>query len=159
MPTLYERVATPIASSRPGSFFYVHVAPHIDRRLMPLTGGRLTTAGFGRAGLLKVKGARSGVERRTPLVYTRDGDRVLIVASRGGDVKHPAWYHNVVANPDVSFATPGDERTYTARTAGPEERPHLWELVNRTYPGYAVYQRRAGEREIPVVVLEPSPDG
>jgi deazaflavin-dependent oxidoreductase (nitroreductase family) len=155
MPAGYGRIATSIASSRAGAFFYVHVAPHIDRVLMPLTRGRLTSGGLGRVGMLTVRGAKSGVERHTPLVFTRDGDNVLVVASRGGDVKHPAWYRNVTANPDVTFSIDGDERSFTARTAGAEERGRLWELVNRTYPGYAVYQRRAGDREIPVVVLKP----
>ena len=155
MPSSFDRIAVSIASSRPGAFFYVHVAPHIDRVLMPLTNGKVTTGGVGLVGMLKVRGAKSGVERHTPLVYTREGDNVLLVASRGGDVKHPAWYRNVTANPEVTFSIDGDERSYAARTAGAEERGRLWELVNRTYPGYAAYQRRAGEREIPVVVLEP----
>ena len=150
-----DRFAEALAASRPGAFFYVHIGPHIDRVLMPLTGGRVTTGGFGRVGMLKVRGGKSGVERHTPLVYTRDGDNVLLVASRGGDVRHPAWYRNVVANPDVTFSIDGDERPYTARAAGAAERPRLWELVTRRYAGYAVYQRRAGDREIPVVVLEP----
>jgi deazaflavin-dependent oxidoreductase (nitroreductase family) len=148
-------VAVPLVSSRPGSWFYVNVAPHLDRGLLRLTGGRLTTAGRGRVGFLVVRGARSGVERTTPLVWTPDGDDVLLVASRGGDVKHPAWYRNAVANPDVRFSIDGVERSYRARTATPEERPRLWELVNGRYAGYDVYQRRAGGREIPVVVLEP----
>ena len=154
--TLFKRIATPIASSRPGAWFFVNVAPYIDRPLMRLTGGRVTTGGFGRVGMLKVKGAKSGVERQTPLVYTRDGDKVLLVASRGGDVKHPAWYRNVVANPEVVFSIDGDDRSYQARDASAAERPRLWELVNRTYAGYAAYQRRAGNRQIPVVVLEPT---
>jgi deazaflavin-dependent oxidoreductase (nitroreductase family) len=147
-------VAVPLVSSRPGSWFYVNVAPHLDRGLLRLTGGRLTTAGRGRVGFLVVRGARSGVERTTPLVWTPDGDDVLLVASRGGDTKHPAWYLNAAANPDVRFSIDGVERAYRARTATPEERPRLWELVNRRYPGYEVYQRRAGGRQIPVVVLE-----
>lgn len=152
---LYQRIAFPLVASRPGSWFFVNVAPHLDRGLLRLTGGRLTTAGRGLVGFLGVRGARSGVERTTPLVWTRDGDNVLLVASRGGDTKHPAWYLNAVANPGVTFSIHGTERPYRARTASPEERPRLWELVNRRYPGYAVYQRRAGRREIPIVVLEP----
>ncbi len=152
---LYHRIAFPLVASRPGSWFYVNVAPYLDRGLLRLTGGRLTTGGRGLVGFLVVRGARSGVERTTPLVWTADGDDVLLVASRGGDTKHPAWYRNAVANPDVRFSIDGTERPYRARTAGPEERPRLWELVNRRYPGYAVYQRRAGDREIPIVVLEP----
>lgn len=153
--TLYERVATPLVSSRPGAWFYVNVAPHIDRALMRLSGGRLTTAGASRVGLLMVRGARSGIERHTPLVYTRDGERILLVASRGGDVKHPAWYRNVVANPEVGFSIRGQERRYRARTVEGSDRDRAWRLVNRTYAGYAAYQRRAGGRQIPVVVLEP----
>ena len=150
-----ERVLESLASTRPVAWFYVHLAPHIDRALMRLTGGRVTTGGVGRVGLLSVRGARSGVERHTPLVYTRDGANLLLVASRGGDVRHPAWYHNVVANPDVKFSIDGEERRYRARTASDPERPRLWELVCRRYAGYAVYQRRCRPREIPVVVLEP----
>ena len=85
----------------------------------------------------------------------RDGDNMLLVASRGGDVRHPAWYRNIVANPEVRFSMDGEERSYRARAAAAEERPRMWALVNRRYPGYAVYQRRAGAREIPIVVLEP----
>lgn len=153
--SLYERVAVPLVASRPGSWFYVNVAPYLDRALLRATDGRWTTAGRGRVGFLKVRGARSGAERVTPLVWTADGEDVLLVASRGGDVKHPAWYRNVVANPDVRFSKDGDERAYRARTATADERPRMWELVNRRYPGYDVYQRRAGTREIPIVVLEP----
>lgn len=156
---LYERIAVPLVSSRAGSWFYVNVAPHLDRGLLRLTDGRWTTAGRGRVGFLKVRGARSGRDRVTPLVWTRDGENVLLVASRGGDVKHPAWYRNVVANPDVRFAKDGDERAYRARTATAEERARMWELCERRYPGYGVYQKRAGAREIPVVVLEPSAIG
>jgi deazaflavin-dependent oxidoreductase (nitroreductase family) len=151
----YERFAEGLAASRPGAWFYVHIAPPIDRVLMRLTRGRLTTGGMRRVGMLKVKGAKTGIERQTPLVYTRDGDNVLLVASRGGDAKHPAWYRNVVANPDVSFTIRGEERLYRGRTAQSEERPRLWKLVVRRYGGYLTYQQRAGDREIPVVVLEP----
>src|SRR3954453_14848457 len=164
---LYDRVATPLVASRGGSWFYVNVAPYLDRALLRLTKGRWTTAGKGRVGFLKVRGARSGVERSMHWLWTRDGDTILLVASRGGDVKHPAWYRNVVANPDVRFSKDGEERSYRARTAtaaegrpsragtgAAAERPGMGELCNRRYPGYAVYQERAGTREIPVVVLE-----
>jgi F420H(2)-dependent quinone reductase len=153
--TLLERAASALVASRPGAWFYINVAPRLDRALIKFSGGRLATAGPGRVGILNVRGAKSGIERQTPLVYTRDGDNVLLVASRGGDVKHPAWYHNVKANPDVSFRIRKEDRPFRARKATAEERPRVWRLVNRTYPGYDVYQQRAGDREIPVVVLEP----
>lgn len=153
--TLYERIDTPIASSRPGAWFYVNLAPYIDRPLMRLAGGRLTTGGIGRVGLLKCEGAKTGRERHTPLVFTRDGENVILVASRGGDVKHPAWYRNPGGQPGVRFFVDGEERPYRARDATDEERPRLWRMVNRTYAGYAAYQRRAGDRQIPLIVLEP----
>jgi deazaflavin-dependent oxidoreductase (nitroreductase family) len=136
-----------IAASRPGAWFYVNVAPHLDRALLRLTGGRLTTAP--RVGFLEVKGAKSGVRRVTPLVYTRDGKRVLLVASRGGDVKNPAWYHNVVANPEVRFSADGQSATYRARSATDEERPGLWEQCVRNYSGYAVYQKASRRSAAP----------
>jgi deazaflavin-dependent oxidoreductase (nitroreductase family) len=152
---LLDGVITPILSSRPVSWFYVHVAPHLDRGMLRLSGGRLTMSGRRMVGFLHVKGAKSGVERVTPLVYTRDGERIVLIASRGGDSRHPAWYRNVVANPDVRFAIGGDERAYRARELLSEERDRAWELAVRRYGGYAVYQRRAGDRRIPVLMLEP----
>ena len=153
-----ERVGEAIVASRPGSWWFVNVAPYIDRPLMRLTGGRFTTAGFGRVGILNVKGAKSGALRETPLLYTRDGDDVLLVASRGGDVKHPAWYRNLVANPEVTFTARGEERRYRAQTIEPgPERERAWFLVCERYAGYRVYQQRAGARLIPVVRLTPVP--
>src|SRR4051794_17390727 len=145
-------------ASRPGAWFFVNVAPHIDRPLMRLSGGRLSLVGTSAVGILRVRGAKSGKERRTPLAYTRDGDKILVVASRGGDTKHPGWYRNVVANPDVGFLARGRERKYVAHEAEGAERERAWELVNRTYAGYTAYQQRAGARRIPVIVLEPLDD-
>jgi deazaflavin-dependent oxidoreductase (nitroreductase family) len=152
----FGAVSTKMAASRPGAWFYVNVAPHIDRPLMRLTRGRFSTGGRGQVGILRVRGAKTGQERQTPLVYTRDGKRVLLVASRGGDVKHPAWYRNLIANPRVGFSIRGEEREYTARELEGTERERAWEMVNRTYAGYAAYQKRAGSRRIPVLVLEPA---
>ncbi len=152
---LVDRVFTSIVSSRPMSWFYVNVAPHLDRGMLRLSGGRLTMSGRRMVGFLNVRGAKSGLERVTPLVYTRDGERILLVASRGGDRKHPAWHRNIVANPDVRFTIGGDEHAYRARELEGEERERAWELAVRRYGGYAVYQRRAGDRRIPVLMLEP----
>jgi deazaflavin-dependent oxidoreductase (nitroreductase family) len=153
--TVYERIAIPLASSRPGSWFYVNLAPHLDRPMLRLSRGRLSTAGLGRVGMLTVRGAKSGQERKTPLVHTKDGETILLVASRGGDIKHPGWYRNVIANPDVRYLSDGEERPFRARELSGEERARAWRLVNRTYPGFSVYEKRAGERLIPVIALEP----
>jgi deazaflavin-dependent oxidoreductase (nitroreductase family) len=150
-----DRIIAPLASTRPVSWFYVNVAPALDRRLLALTDGRWTTGGRHRVGFLRVQGAKSGVERVTPLVYTFDGEKVILVASRGGDTKHPAWYRNLAANPEVRFAIEGVERSYAARELQGEERERAWRLAVDRYGGYAAYQRRAGARRIPVMLLEP----
>lgn len=107
--------------------------------------------------LLDHVGARSGVRRTTPLVYTRDGEDYVLVASKGGYPQHPAWFHNLRANPDTTIQVGARRLDVRARVATPEERARLWPKALRTYRGYAGYQQRAG-REIPLVVLEPRPD-
>lgn len=103
--------------------------------------------------LLEHTGARSGILRTTPLVYTTDGDDIVLVASKGGFPKHPAWYHNLRANPDTVVQVGAERRRVRARVAKPEERERLWRLVLRTYSGFQTYADRTG-REIPLVVLE-----
>ena len=104
--------------------------------------------------LLDHVGAKSGVRRTTPLVYARDGQDIVIVASKGGYPKNPAWYHNLRANPDTTVQVGGEHEDVHARVASEQERPRLWPLVVSVYPGYDDYQRRT-ERQIPLVVLEP----
>jgi F420H(2)-dependent quinone reductase len=139
-----------------GGKLFISVFPAIDRRVMPLTRGRLSTGLGAPVVLLHVRGARSGVERSTPLLATKTGETVLLVASKAGAARHPAWYHNVRANPDVEVTIDGVRRPMRAEIfAGGEERDRLWEVVCDNYNGYATYQRRAGGRIIPIVVLRP----
>jgi deazaflavin-dependent oxidoreductase (nitroreductase family) len=105
--------------------------------------------------LLTTTGRRSGAARVTPLTATPDGDRLLLVASNGGARRHPDWYLNLVAHPEVEVQRGSVHLAMRARTAAPDERAELWPLVLATYKGYAGYQRRT-EREIPVVVCEPT---
>ena len=104
--------------------------------------------------LLDHVGAKSGVKRTTPLVYVENPPDVVLVASKGGHPKHPAWYHNLRANPDTTVQIGAERRPVHARVATPEERERLWPKALATYSGYAGYQRRT-EREIPLVILEP----
>jgi F420H(2)-dependent quinone reductase len=104
--------------------------------------------------LLDHVGAKSATRRTSPLVYARDGENLVLVASKGGYPKHPAWFHNLMAHPDVTVQVGSQRLDVHARVASPEERGHLWPLVVGVYGGYADYQRRT-EREIPLVVLEP----
>ena len=98
-------------------------------------------------------GAKSGVKRTTPLLYVDDPPNVVLVASKGGYSKNPAWYHNLVANPETTARIGRERRPVRARVATPEERERLWPMAVRTYRPYADYQRRTG-REIPLVILE-----
>lgn len=103
--------------------------------------------------VLTTTGRRSGEQRSTPLIYGRRGDDYLIVASKGGAPAAPAWYENLVANPDVTVQVRADRFAARARTATPEEKPELWKTMTAEWPAYDEYQSKT-DREIPVVVLE-----
>jgi deazaflavin-dependent oxidoreductase (nitroreductase family) len=104
--------------------------------------------------LLDHVGAKSAVRRTSPLAYTVDGPKLVLVASKGGYPKNPGWFHNLLANPDTTAQVGPRRRAVHARVADADERARLWPLVLKTYGGYASYQRRT-EREIPLVILEP----
>jgi deazaflavin-dependent oxidoreductase (nitroreductase family) len=99
-------------------------------------------------------GARSGKHRTSPLVYARDGENVILVASKGGYPKNPAWFHNLMANPDTTIQIGSRRSDVHARAADPEERKRLWPKVVEVYGGYEDYRKRT-DREIPLVILEP----
>ena len=106
--------------------------------------------------LLDHVGAKTGVKRTTPLVYVEDHPNVVLVASKGGHPNHPAWYHNLRANPDTTVQIGTEHRAVRAQVATSEERERLWPKALATYSGYRGYQQRT-EREIPLVMLEPRP--
>jgi deazaflavin-dependent oxidoreductase (nitroreductase family) len=103
--------------------------------------------------LLTTTGRKSGERRTTPLIYGRDGDAYVIVASKGGAPAHPAWYLNLSAEPQVELQVKDEVFPARARTATAEERPRLWQLMAGIWPSYDDYQTKT-DREIPVVVLE-----
>jgi F420H(2)-dependent quinone reductase len=104
--------------------------------------------------LLEHVGAKSAKRRTSPLVYARDGEDVILVASKGGFPKHPAWFHNLMANPDTVVQIGSKRMDVHARKANAEERERLWPKVVEVYQGYDGYQQRT-QREIPLVILEP----
>lgn len=104
--------------------------------------------------LLTTRGRKTGKLRRTALIYGQDGDRYVIVASRGGHPKHPAWYLNLVDNPDVEVQVGADKFSARTHTAEGEERERLWKLMVSIFPTYERYRAKT-ERVIPVVVLTP----
>ena len=103
--------------------------------------------------LLTTKGRKTGEPRTTPLIYAQDGDRYVIVASKGGAPEHPGWYRNIEKDPTVELQVLGDVFTAHARTAEGEERERLWRKANDVWRHYDEYATKT-DREIPVVVLE-----
>jgi deazaflavin-dependent oxidoreductase (nitroreductase family) len=103
--------------------------------------------------LLTTTGAKSGTTYTTPLVYTRDGDRYVIIASKGGAPTNPAWFHNVVANPNPTIEVGAEKFETSARVAEGDERDRLYDAQATLMPNFADYQRKT-TRKIPVVVLE-----
>jgi len=150
-----DRLLQRFGRSRIGGKLFITVFPEIDKRLMPLTRGRLKIAVRQPVCLLRARGARSGQPRVTPLLYTPHGDALVLIASKAGAERNPAWYHNVKANPDVEVEIGGRRRPMRAREVEGAERDELWALVNDNYSGYDTYQERAGGRRIPVLLLEP----
>jgi len=104
--------------------------------------------------LLTTTGRKSGEARTSALIFGRDGDDLLLVASQGGAPTHPNWYHNLNANPDVEVQVQGDVFRATARTANDDEKARLWSIMTDVWPNYDAYQERT-DRAIPVVVLTP----
>jgi F420H(2)-dependent quinone reductase len=136
----------------------------VTRRLMAAhtalykaSGGRIghTAPGLPTMLLLDHVGAKSGKRRTAPLLYFRDGDDLVIVASKGGYPKHPAWFHNLKANPETSVQVGREKRAVRARVASEAERERLWPMAVRSYRGYRDYQERSKGRTIPLVILEP----
>ncbi len=131
----------------------------LHRALFRATNGRV----LGRAGgmpvvLLTTTGRRSGKQRHTMLTAPiHDDGRIVVVASYGGDDRHPAWFLNLRKDPCVTVTVDGRTRAMRARVAGHDEKAELWPRVVESYRGYGAYQRRT-DRDLPVVVLEPVED-
>ena len=111
----------------------------------PLEGRRLL--------LLTTTGAKSGQRRTTPMMYVPDGDRLLVIASNAGALVHPAWYHNLVAHPDVTVEVGNETFDATAIVTTGEERPRLWSRIVELHPFFTEHQAKIS-RQIPVIALE-----
>jgi deazaflavin-dependent oxidoreductase (nitroreductase family) len=147
------RALDKIAASRAGGFWFLKVANKIDKRLLPATNGRMSTAPGRQILVIEVIGAKSGQPRRIPLQYITDGDDIVLIASKAGASTHPAWYHNLRANPDATVWAKGRSGRYRASVVEGEDYDRLWKKAAEYYSGYDVYKQRAGERTIPLVRL------
>ena len=119
------------------------------------SGGRIGGSAFGMPVLvLMTRGRKSGLLRKNTLMYVTEGDACVVIASNAGEPNHPAWYHNLKANPKVQILQGSKLTDVVARDAEGEERTALWKKIVETESGYAEYERRTS-RKIPVVILEP----
>ena len=148
----FSRIYAALANTSLGRFMSVHFVWKVDPHLMRLTRGRLGLGLVMPTALLETRGARSGAVRRNVVIYFHDGDRVTIVASKLGYPTHPAWFHNLEADPDVSFGGIPMRATVVEDDA---ERQRLWGLADKVFPPYAAYRREAAKagRTIPIVQL------
>jgi len=128
----------------------------LNMRVYRLSGGKVGGKIKGApVGLVHHVGAKSGTHRVAPLIYLADGERWVIVASKGGTDKHPAWFHNLKANPDTTIEIGRLKHAVRARVVDDAERSELWPKLVAIYGDYADYQRYAGDRIIPVMSLDP----
>ena len=148
-----NRAGLVASSSKLGGIFYHVVCRRIDTLLIPLTGGRLAMGPPGQTVLLTTTGAKSGKLRRASVAFIWRDDDMIVIASKGGAPRHPGWYHNMLANPSVRAQYRGVDEKRSAREAIGAEREELFEAAAATFSNFAVYQERATERKIPVMVL------
>jgi deazaflavin-dependent oxidoreductase (nitroreductase family) len=131
----------------------VHVA--LYRGSQGRIGGHLPGWPAARIVLVDHIGAKTGRRRTSPVMYKDLGDSIVVAGSKGGQPSHPAWYHNLRANPETTIQIGSAVREVRARVAVGEERERLWRDLVDFFPGYEFYRAHAGGREIPVVVLDP----
>ena len=154
---IYERTLERFGRSSPGNWFLTRIAPRIDPPLLRLSGGRFSSAYPVPVMLLTTTGAKSGLARQLPLLYTTDGDSLILVASNYGRHGHPAWYRNLTANPTVEVLAGKHRGKYSAaEITDPAERADAWTKALDVYAGYGDYEARAGGRTIPLIRLRRS---
>ncbi len=148
----FSRAYAAFSATRLGRRISAKVVWKVDPYLIRATRGRVGLGLVLPTALLETRGAKSGARRRNAVIYFNDEDRVTIVASRAGDTRHPAWFHNLRAHPDVTFGGVPMRATVVSNEA---ERDRLWALADRVFAPYATYRREAARanRRIPIVQL------
>ena len=150
----YTRAYAGFSATRLGRFLSRIFLWRFDPYVMRLTGGRLGMGLVLPTALLETRGAKSGALRRNVVIYFHDGELATIVASKAGAAENPAWFHNLRADPEVTF---GGVPMRAAVIEDEAERERIWPLADNVFPPYAAYRREAGEtgRSIPIVQLTP----
>lgn len=151
-----QRALRTFAASGPGSWMFARVLHHIDKPIYRMSGGKRTLASL-LSGLpvvmLTTIGARSGRPRTVPVLGLPTPEGLAVIASNYGQRRHPAWYHNLLADPTGEVTVEGVTRRFRATVAEGEARERIWQQGLRIYPGWSQYERRASHRKIAVFVL------
>ena len=158
-PNFLWRTMRKFGATRPGTWLFSRTLHPTERLVLRLSRGKVSiTRILGGLPVVTVTalGAKSGKPRSVALIAIPVGDDLAIIASNWGQKRHPSWFYNVRANPEVTVAWNGRSRRYVAREVTGAEREQIYETAVAMYIGYAVYVRRAGDRHIPVFLLTPS---
>lgn len=156
----WMRLSLRVSATSAGTWLLSRTLPQFDRFLKRVSGGRLTlprvmSAVGAPIVKLTTTGAKTGTERNVPVLGLKDGERWIVVASNWGREEHPAWYHNLKANPEVKLTFKNQTGQYVAQELTGEEREAYWNRIKDVNPSLDTYQQRAGDRQIPIVALTP----
>ena len=159
IPT-WQRILQQFFALRPVSWLMARILHHADTWMLRLSRGKMTFAQFSGLPIIELTatGAKSGKQRTLPLTGLPDGEKYILIASNFGKTHHPGWYHNLKANPECTVKKNGRAGVYIAREADEQENRRYYDMAISYYVGYAAYRQRAGERKIPVMILEPTTD-
>jgi deazaflavin-dependent oxidoreductase (nitroreductase family) len=153
-----QRLVRRSAATRPLARLYSRIQPPLDRLVYRVTGGRATLSSALSGipvSMLTTTGARTGMSRTLPVLALPDGDDVILIASNFGRPRHPSWYHNLRADPNATVVTRGVSRALVAREISGAERERCYARAEELFPPFTRYPGWAGEREIPVLRLQP----
>ena len=150
-----EAVLEKLVTSPLGTLYTMHVAPRIDRQLIPRTNGRWSSLGPNRVGMLTSTGAKSGVQRTNPVALIDVSDGLLAIGSNYGRPAHPSWSANLAAHPDCEVEFRGPRASYRATLLTGEERKQAWESAVDYFAGFTRYAERCAPRQIRVFKLTP----
>jgi deazaflavin-dependent oxidoreductase (nitroreductase family) len=154
----WQKLIQRVSATSPISWFLARILHRVDILLLRKTQGRFsatsTLTGLA-VFMVTTIGAKTGRKRSIPLVGLREGARIVLIASNFGQAHNPAWYHNLVAYPEVEIHVEGRSMSYSAREVLGDERETLWSRAVELYPGFNAYKARAKNRRIPVVSLTP----
>lgn len=157
-PNRVQRWIQRTAATRAVSAMMAPLLHYLDRPIIRLSKGRTSLTGI-LTGIpvitLTMKGAKSGLPRSVPVFTIQEGDNLILVASNFGQKSHPAWYYNLLANPEAIVSIRGESRKYLAQMVSEPERERYWKLASGLYAGYLNYRQWARQRQIGIFLLQP----